>query len=311
VTVDLGAGTGTGGDAQGDTLTGIERVMGSDHNDVLTGDGADNMLIGLGGQDILLGLDGNDRLVGGDGWDALYGGADRDILIGGEGDDYMDASFGDDKLIGGAGGDEMYGRSGIDTVLYTGSSAGVTLDLGAGTASGGDATGDTLSEIENAQGSDFDDDITGDGGANRLIGRDGADTLSGLGGDDFLRGDAGDDTLDGGAGRDRIFGNDGADVMTGGSDGDTFVFREGDTGRGAAADRITDYEVGTDRIILRSIDADTTTGGDQAFTFGGTLTLSQSGGDTIIALDTDGDTVADAEIHLTGLLTLTERDFVL
>ena len=311
VTVDLGAGTGTGGDAQGDTLTGIERVMGSDHNDVLTGDGADNMLIGLGGQDILLGLDGNDRLVGGDGWDALYGGADRDILIGGEGDDYMDASFGDDKLIGGAGGDEMYGRSGIDTVLYTGSSAGVTLDLGAGTASGGDAAGDTLSEIENAQGSDFDDDITGDGGANRLIGRDGADTLSGLGGDDFLRGDAGDDTLVGGAGRDRIFGNDGADVMTGGSDGDTFVFREGDTGLGAAADRITDYEVGTDRIILRSIDADTTTGGDQAFTFGGTLTLSQSGGDTIIALDTDGDTVADAEIHLTGLLTLTAGDFVL
>ena len=64
-------------------------------------------------------------------------------------------------------------------------------------------------------------------------------------------------------------------------------------------------------LILRSIDADTTTGGDQAFTFGGTLTLSQSGGDTIIALDTDGDTVADAEIHLTGLLTLTVGDFVL
>ena len=32
------------GDAEGDTLTGIEHIIGSNHNDVLAGDGEDNLL---------------------------------------------------------------------------------------------------------------------------------------------------------------------------------------------------------------------------------------------------------------------------
>ena len=40
MTVDLTTGTGTGGDAQGDTLIGIENVTGSKAGgDTLTGDG--------------------------------------------------------------------------------------------------------------------------------------------------------------------------------------------------------------------------------------------------------------------------------
>ncbi|WP_287436183.1 M10 family metallopeptidase C-terminal domain-containing protein [Maritimibacter sp.] len=188
----------------------------------------------------------------------------------------------------------------------------MTISLAAGSASGGDATGDTLTGIEHLTGSDHADTLRGDSGANTLNGRGGADILFGFEGNDRLIGGDGDDTLLNGAeGRDVLIGGGGRDFMIGGADADRFVFREGDTGTGAAADRIDDFEAGVDRIILRSIDADTTTGGDQAFAFGGTLTLSQSGGDTIIALDTDGDTVADAEIHLTGLLTLTAGDFVL
>ncbi|WP_288926582.1 hypothetical protein [uncultured Maritimibacter sp.] len=311
VTVDLGAGTGTGGDAQGDTLTGIERVMGSDHGDTLTGDANANLLIGRGGDDVLTGLGGRDKLRGDAGEDELYGGDERDVLEGGADDDILDGGDGDDRLTGGAGGDDIDGGAGEDTALYTGSGSGVTIDLGGGTAALGDAVGDTLTSIEHLIGSMHGDILGGDANGNTLNGLGGADILSGQQGDDRLIGHDGNDTLYGGDDRDVLIGGADADTMVGGNGADRFVFKHGDTGLGAAADRITDYEVGTDRIILRSIDADTTTGGDQAFTFGGTLTLNQSGGDTIIALDTDGDTVADAEIHLTGLLTLTAGDFVL
>ena len=54
VVVDLQAGTGSGGDADGDVLEGIENVTGSPHNDNLTGSNAENTLIGGGGNDYLV-----------------------------------------------------------------------------------------------------------------------------------------------------------------------------------------------------------------------------------------------------------------
>ena len=55
VTVSLAAGTGAGGHAQGDVLTGIENLVGSAHNDDLTGNGFDNLLEGGAGDDALYG----------------------------------------------------------------------------------------------------------------------------------------------------------------------------------------------------------------------------------------------------------------
>jgi hypothetical protein len=73
------------------------------------------------------------------------------------------------------------------------------VDLTALTASGGDATGDTIiggvDASENITGSNSPDSITGDANANVLIANAGSDTLSGLGGDDTLTGGTGGDTL--------------------------------------------------------------------------------------------------------------------
>ncbi|MBW8726403.1 MAG: calcium-binding protein [Inquilinus limosus] len=175
VTVNLAAGTGLGGDAQGDTLATIENVTGSGLADALYGDGTAN---------------------------ALAGGA------------------GDDGLRGGAGADALDGGDGIDTASYRGSAA-VAVDLLNHTASGGDAAGDTLTNVENLAGSSFDDRLAGDGGRNIISGDNGADMLAGNGGDDSLAGGAGDDGLDGGDGADRLIGGDGVDTIHGGTGNDS------------------------------------------------------------------------------------------
>jgi Ca2+-binding RTX toxin-like protein len=87
VTVDLVIGTGHGGDAEGDTLTSIENVTGSDQNDTLIATDMGSHLKGGGGNDTLIGGAGNDTLEGGEGNDILIGGAGADILFGGNGAD--------------------------------------------------------------------------------------------------------------------------------------------------------------------------------------------------------------------------------
>ena len=131
--VNLGTGTASGGDAEGDTLSEVEHVEGSAHGDTLTGDNNANRLFGLGGCRPALGGAGNDVLEGGAGADVLDGGADE------------------------------------DTVSYAGSAAAVMVNLGTGTASGGDAEGVTLSEVEHVEGSAHGDTLTGDDNANRLF----------------------------------------------------------------------------------------------------------------------------------------------
>jgi serralysin len=149
-----------------DTFSGVENLTGSEFDDQLTGDRNDNVLIALGGDDIVSGLDGDDLLSGGDGADALNGGA------------------------------------GIDTASYSDSAEGVEVNLATGLGFFGSAEGDTLTGIENLDGSDFDDTLTGNALANRLIGGLGDDTLNGGGGNDLLIGGLGDDTLNGGGGLD-------------------------------------------------------------------------------------------------------------
>ena len=166
VFVRLWAGDGRGGDAEGDTLAGIENLTGSAHADTLVGDGGAN------------------RLDGGDGDDALWGNA------------------GDDILRGGAGADTLHGQDGMDTASYEGSAVGVAVRLWAGDGMGGDAEGDRLFGIEALTGSDHADTLVGDAGGNALRGGQGDDALWGNAGDDTLEGGAGADLLQGQDGAD-------------------------------------------------------------------------------------------------------------
>ena len=83
---------------------------------------------------------------------------------------------------------------------------------------------------------------------------------------------------------------------------------------------ITDFVHGTDLIDLSAIDANTSLGGNQAFAFGGqnanvvarSVTWFETGGNTIIQADVNGNTTADLMITLTGTNhNLSASDFVL
>ncbi len=238
--------SGSTSNTGGDTLLGIENLIGGTGNDTLVGNAMANRMDGSagndeidggGGVDVLLGGLGQDRLVFGAGAPALRinlslttaqvlgtygsvtlngfedvrgtglddnltgslvvnvleGGAGRDTLSGLAGDDMLFGGDNDDLLFGGAGADVLNGGRGVDTVSYVASTAGVSVFLFNGTATGSDAQGDTLDDIENLIGSRFADLMFGDIGDNVLEGGAGADRLSGS--DNLIGGFEGGDTV--------------------------------------------------------------------------------------------------------------------
>lgn len=68
--------TETGGHAAGDTLTGIEGLIGSAHNDSLVGTNDANVIFGGDGADTIVGGYGGDSIVGGGGNDVIDAGPD-------------------------------------------------------------------------------------------------------------------------------------------------------------------------------------------------------------------------------------------
>lgn len=155
---------------------------------------------------------------------------------GGRGNDRLTASFSADRLFGDEGndalsdtytprgepGDDVFdGGPGTD-VLGAGSAGQVTIVLpepGATTVGNGDASGsDAITAIENVEGGDANDTITGNSGPNVISGGMGRDTLTGLGGDDVISGyreatsDSliynNADTIDAGPGDDRVYSRD-------------------------------------------------------------------------------------------------------
>jgi Ca2+-binding RTX toxin-like protein len=223
-------------------------IVGSDGDDTITANvKSDINLYGGKGSDSLSSGLGNDWLDGGEGDDKLNSGAGNDTLVGGAGADTLDGAQGDDLMIGGAGADRLDGGDGTDTASYETSMAGVAVALPNQNGSNdqklkalGDAVGDTLLNIENLIGSQFDDTLAGNDsdnlmvglagndvlyggkGKDTLYGGDGKDSLAGGEGDDSLLGEADNDNLKGEAGNDTLSGGDGADTLDGG-DGDDIL----------------------------------------------------------------------------------------
>ncbi|MCI4661579.1 MAG: M10 family metallopeptidase C-terminal domain-containing protein [Neomegalonema sp.] len=227
--------TGASGEADDDgsnaALAGDDSLYGTDAADALNGGDGDDYLNGGDGDDRLIGGSGIDRIYGSAGDDTLIGGtgfngSEGDLLNGGAGDDVLYAQsqtdqsetdpnrlygdVGNDRLIGAAGADLLHGGAGVDTVDYSGASSGATINLDGGSGSGA-AAGDRYYEIENVIGTDFDDVLIGNASDNLLAGGDGNDTFTGNGG------------------------------------ADSFILAPADIDQ---TDRITDFELGIDKIDL-------------------------------------------------------------
>jgi Ca2+-binding RTX toxin-like protein len=102
-----------------------------------------------------------------------------------------------------------------------------------------------------------DDGLFGGNGNDILNGGTGNDELRGGSGNDILRGDTGNDklnggmgndVLNGGSGNDELNGSVGNDVLIGGSGADRFFFNPNQKGEGD--DSISDFQLGTDKIVL-------------------------------------------------------------
>src|SRR6266545_965702 len=266
VTASLATGKASGEGS--DTLVADENLSGSSFADALTGDTGANILEGRSGSDTFVGGGGSDTVsfrqlpaavdanlgtgtASGQGSDTLSGFAN---LIGSGGNDILRGDGGDNTLMGWGGDDLLAGGSGRDSADFSRLHSAVDASLATGTATGQGA--DTLSGVENLEGSALADTLSGDDGNNVLEGRAGNDALEGGPGSDtasFRRLPAavdanlstgtaagqGSDTLSGienllGSGRsDHLSGNAGDNFLSGGQGNDQLLGSGGaDTLRG-------------------------------------------------------------------------------
>lgn len=212
-------------------LFGIENIYGSKGNDVITGNNQNNQIWGAGGHD------------------ALYGKGGNDIIDPGLGTGFAD------------GGD------GMDTLSLQSFSIGVTVDLtrafnnnyngSLSYMNGAQTITQGLKGFENIDGSNYNDKIVGNDGANILRGWGGNDEILGKGGHDNLVGGIGSDSLNGGNGDDVLngYGSDPVferDTLTGGNGDDRFVIGHSfSIFRNNSFATITDFGMGNDKIELR------------------------------------------------------------
>ncbi|RZM94517.1 hypothetical protein CWO91_39315 [Bradyrhizobium genosp. SA-3] len=171
-------------------------VTGSAFADLITGGGGADTLIGGLGDDTYVVANTGDVVVenAGEGTDSVQASVTYTLPtnvenltltgtsnINGTGnvlDNVIIGNAGNNILAGLGGADSLDGGQGTDTATYAASAAGVNVSLATGHGTGGDAQGDTLVNIENLTGSQFDDILEGNSGDNVLAGSSGIDTVS-------------------------------------------------------------------------------------------------------------------------------------
>lgn len=289
---------------------------------------------------------GNDELRGGGGADRLTGGAGADSLYGNDGDDTIYGDVSDLVLSGGNGIDTLHISgsgvfagvlSGFEALVFVGG-ANLTLtgtQFSAGLASNAalsgagsltvnmDAAGSFISHSFNFSGFTGNLTVNGTSGTDIFKLGDSGHTVNAGDGIDQIKGGDAADVLNGGNGIDKINGAGGADILTGGGGNDVFKYANISDSAVGAADTITDFVIGSDRLNFVKIDANAGLAGDQAFSFVGTgafigggvgsIRYTSSEGNLLVQVDVDGNGTADMEIILQGIgaQTLTGGDFVL
>ncbi|WP_123376395.1 S-layer family protein [Pseudomonas fluorescens] len=291
-------GTGLGGDAQGDTFSDFETIIGSNYNDVFTASLGTTTFYGGAGNDVYI-INGsasqNVVEMAGGGDDEVrttlntitlaseverltFTGTGNFIARGNASDNIITGGAGNDTLFGGAGADQLIGGEGFDTVSYGDADKGVTLNTKTGIHTG-IAAGDVYSSIEAILGSDFSDAFVGDAGINRFDGGFGMDMVS-------FADEAGGVTLD-----------LGAPVLTGAAAGDIYtsieVFQgttqaDSFTGSAAAAEN---FVGGAGADLLTGVGRGdgawylTSTGSVQINLLEGTAAGGDAQGDVLINID--------------------------
>jgi serralysin len=328
----------------------IENVRGSNSADFIVGNEANNVLYGdtgasgAGGDDSIGGEAGNDTIFGGAGQDSLSGAAGNDVLYGNLGADSIFGGAGDDVVTGGAGADSLSGGgSGRDRVSYADSTAAVYIKITHGsttTGLSGFAAGDQINGFNDVTGSAFSDSIRdtvtgtvafgyndnrfyGGAGGDWLFLGGGADRGDGGTGSDNIYGGVGNDTIVGGADGDRLEGGTGADAVYGGTGADTFIFSSASDSTYAVAGRDSIFDFSTadrDKIDLAGIDANPNIADYQSFIWRGAagftgtegeLRVVNSGLNTLVLGDINGDGTADFSIVVRGKNDMTASDFIL
>ena len=271
--MDLSNNRGTGGDAMGDRLIGIEVVWGSKNDDTFIAS-ADE--------------DTHDIIHGDSGADTVSYEASEDGVIVNLTSDNVNSQHADVTGDGSPGNPYVFTYAPEDDTPVLADVTDAPGVAGGDVASNG-AYGDRLGGIENLTGSNQMDTLTGDANPNVLKGGGGNDTLNGGDGNDTLNGGDGRDTLNGGGDADTLSGGAGDnDELTGGDGGDTFVFAPGD-GYGI----INDLVIGDDDMIdLTAFDLD-------ADDLAGLIDIR--GGDVFITLD-------GATIELAGVSDIDTLD---
>ena len=285
-----------GGDDAGVSVSSAGVVIGDGLADLLVGASvADVNGIGSGAAYVVFGQlpDAAVNRTGTNAGQNLVGGNFDDTLNLKGGDDHLFGHGGNDLLIGGAGNDVLDGGSGTDTADYSSDTAGVTVSLTSGQASGTLTGDDTLIGIENVKlGSGNDIVLSGASGGSLFdLSAGGNDIVAGGNGDDgFYFGgafDTNDHVVGGPGGNDQLGleGDYSAGLILSGSNiqgveviamlpGFTYEFQTDDA-LVAAGDTLTFWAVSMGSANLVSIDAGTEADGYLKFFLG-------QGNDTII-----------------------------